>query len=215
MFSRHIHKCKSNTSVAQKYTNSSSRFSTKHSWEVDTNVTKDVILYSHNNERFHRYLNLFALTQLGFWLYLAEFSLSTLRDVPVKKGDTETSLPWYRSINLGENKYRRGITTMCVAVGLLILTGSWMFSLKSIKHIVLRKGGRDVTFITYAPFNKSRYLDAPLKNVSATQSRSRALVQLPIKVKGYMGYFVIDKKGEFKNAPLFDATVGLRRMLTK
>lgn len=122
MFNRHIHQCKSYNSVVQKYTNSSSRFSTKHSWEVDTNVTKDVILYSHNNEKFHRYLNLFALTQLGFWLYLAEFSMSTLRDVPVKKGESETSLPWYRSINLGENKYRRGITTMCVAVGELFCT---------------------------------------------------------------------------------------------
>lgn len=122
MFSRHIHKFKYNNSVAQKYTNSSTKFSTKHSWELDTNVTKDVILYSHNNDRFHRYLNLFALTQLGFWLYLAEFSMSTLRDVPVKKEDSETSLPWYRSINLGENKYRRGITTMCVAVGELLCT---------------------------------------------------------------------------------------------
>lgn len=58
------------------------------------------------------------------------------------------------------------------ATGLLILTGSWMFSLKSIKHIVLRKGGRDVTFITYAPFNKSRYLDAPLKNVMLLKMRN-------------------------------------------
>lgn len=47
-----------------------------------------------------------------------------------------------------------------------------MFSLKSIQHIVLRKGGKDVTFITYAPFNKSRYLDAPLKNVKWLIMRS-------------------------------------------
>lgn len=41
-----------------------------------------------------------------------------------------------------------------------------MYSLKAVKNVVLRKGGRDVTFITHAPFNKFRYLDAPLKNVS-------------------------------------------------
>nr|CAG4647575.1 EOG090X0JX7 [Megafenestra aurita] len=192
-----------------------SQFSTKNSWELDTNVTKDVVLYSHHNPKFHRYLNLFAITQVVFWFYLAEFSMSTLRDVPVQKAEADKNLPWYRSINLGDNKYRRGITTMCIAVGVLILGGSWMFSLKSIKNIVLRKGGRDVTFITFAPFSKVRYVDAPLKNVSATQSRSRAPVQLPVKVKGYMGYFMIDMKGEFKNSPLFDATVGLRRMLSK
>lgn len=106
-----------NTNAVTRWFNNSSRFSTKHSWEVDTNVTKDVVLYSHHNKQFHKYLNLFALTQLGFWLYLAEFSLSTLKDVPVQKPETETDLPWYRSINLGENKYRRGITTLCIAVG--------------------------------------------------------------------------------------------------
>jgi len=41
-----------------------------------------------------------------------------------------------------------------------------MYSLKAVKNVVLRKGGRDVTFITHAPFNKIRYLNAPLKNVS-------------------------------------------------
>lgn len=41
-----------------------------------------------------------------------------------------------------------------------------MYALKSVKHIVLRKGGQQVTFITHAPFNKIRYIDAPLKNVS-------------------------------------------------
>ena len=95
-----------------------SRFSTKQAWEIDTNVQKDVILYTHNNERFHKYMNIFAITQLGFWLYLAEFSMSTLRDVPVAKKESDSDLPWYRSINLGENKYRRGITTLCIAVGM-------------------------------------------------------------------------------------------------
>lgn len=51
--------------------------------------------------------------------------------------------------------------------------------------------------------------------MSATQSRSRTTTQLPIKVKGRMGYFMVDPKGEFKNGPLFDATVGLKRILSK
>jgi hypothetical protein len=167
-----------------------SRFSTKQVWEIDTNVTRDVVLYAHHNPQFHKLLNIFALTQVGFWLYLAEFSVSTLKDVPVSKQDesSNSNLPWYRSINLGENKYRRGITTMCVALGrlvkfiisikhlyhmifheyftgILILGGSWMFSLKSVKNIVLRKGGNHVSIITYAPFNKVRYVETPLKNV--------------------------------------------------
>jgi hypothetical protein len=111
-------RCKDNSAL--KNLINTSRFSTKHAWEIDTNVTKDVVLYAHHNPKFHKLLNIFALTQLGFWLYLAEFSLSTLKDVPVSKQKSESSnsnLPWFRSINLGENKYRRGITTVCVALG--------------------------------------------------------------------------------------------------
>lgn len=105
------------TSVVKKL-NNNSRFYTKQAWEVDTNVAKDVVLYAHHNPQFHKYMNLFAITQLGFWLYLAEFSMSTLRDIPVAKKESDADLPWYRNINLGENKYRRGITTLCVAVGM-------------------------------------------------------------------------------------------------
>ncbi|XP_046464074.1 transmembrane protein 223-like [Daphnia pulex] len=155
-------RCEAKSAV--KNLTNTSKFSTKHAWEIDTNVGRDVVLYAHHNPRFHRLLNLFALTQLGFWFYLAEFSVSTLRNVPVPKEESSNSnLPWYRSINLGENKYRRGITAMCVALGVLILGGSWMFSLKSVKNIILRKGGNNVTIITYAPFNKMRYVEAPLK----------------------------------------------------
>lgn len=92
-------------------------FPGKNAWEVDTNVAKDVVLYSYENSKFHTYLNLFAITQLGFWLYLAEFSMSTLRDVPVNKKELDPNAHWYQKINLGENKFRRGITTMCVGVG--------------------------------------------------------------------------------------------------
>jgi len=48
----------------------------------------------------------------------------------------------------------------------LTLCGSWIYSLRIVKNIVLRKGGKDLTFVTYAPFNKVRYLDAPIKNVN-------------------------------------------------
>ena len=49
--------------------------------------------------------------------------------------------------------------------------------------------------------------------MSAVQLRSKASNQLPIKVKGYKIYFLIDLKGELKNPPLFDASVGLKRIL--
>lgn len=99
-------------------------FAAQAPWEVNTNVAKDVVLYSYENSRFHKYLNIFAITQFGFWVYLAEFSMNTLKDAPVKVEETAIAgekLPWYRKINMGENKFRRGITTMCIAVGQYII----------------------------------------------------------------------------------------------
>ena len=126
-------RCKDNSAL--KNLVNKSRFSTKQVWEIDTNVTRDVVLYTHHNPQFHKLLNIFALTQVGFWLYLAEFSVSTLKDVPVPKQDesSNSNLPWYRSINLGENKYRRGITTMCVALGRLV---KFIISIKHLYHMI-------------------------------------------------------------------------------
>ena len=100
----------------------------KNSWEIDTRVVKDVVLYSYENTRFHKLLNIFALSQFVFWIYLAEFSASTLRDAPVEKkdnSDVSDDVPWYRNINLGANKFRNGITFMCLSVGMRIPEISW------------------------------------------------------------------------------------------
>jgi TMEM70/TMEM186/TMEM223 protein family len=85
-------------------------------WEVDTKVAKDVVLFNYADGKFHKMLNLFAVTQFVFWLYLAQFSFTTLRDVPVKRTEIE-DVPWYRNINLGDNKYRNGLSLMCICVG--------------------------------------------------------------------------------------------------
>ena len=49
--------------------------------------------------------------------------------------------------------------------------------------------------------------------VSAAQLRSSTSHNLPIKVKGYVGHFLVDMRGEIKNSPLLDATLGLKRNL--
>ena len=95
-------------------------------WEVDTKVAKDVVLFNYADGKFHKMLNLFAVTQFAFWLYLAQFSFTTLRDVPVKRTENE-DVPWYRNINLGDNKYRNGLSLMCICVGqfLILVLFKW------------------------------------------------------------------------------------------
>lgn len=47
--------------------------------------------------------------------------------------------------------------------------------------------------------------------VSAKQSRMTATVHLPLKVKGKYFHYILDMRGQFPNAKLFDYSAGLRR----
>jgi len=88
-------------------------------FEVNTKVVKDVILYRYENPKFFRIVNIFALCQFGFWTYLSHFAFTTLKDAPVPK-DAD-NLPWWRRINLGENKYRNTLTVLSFLIGKLYL----------------------------------------------------------------------------------------------
>lgn len=83
--------------------------------DVNTNVVKDVILFKHDNPKKYKMLNVFALCQFFFWSYLSHISFTTLRDAPVEKASPDAS--WWRRINLGDNKYRYGITFMAFMMG--------------------------------------------------------------------------------------------------
>ena len=86
-------------------------------FEVDSKVSKDTLLFTYRNDRFHRILGWFGIAQFAFWGYLAQFSYSTLRDAPREEGEDTEDLPWWRRINLGENKYRYGLTFMSLSLG--------------------------------------------------------------------------------------------------
>lgn len=177
--------------------------------EVNTKVAKDVILYRYDNPKFFRIVNIFALCQFGFWTYLSHFAFTSMRDAPVPKDRDD--LPWWRKINLGENKYRNGLTVLSFLIGYGILAAAWLFTLKSVRYLILRKGGDKLTFVTYTPFGKNRMMTVDVNKVSSQESRQNARVQLPIKVKNFHLFFMLDMKGEFKNPKLFDHTAGLKR----
>lgn len=84
-------------------------------YDINTNITKDVVLYKYENPKFFKILNIFGICQFIFWSYLSHFAFTTLRDAPVEKQEDE--LRWFERINLGENKYRNGITIMSFIIG--------------------------------------------------------------------------------------------------
>ncbi|KAF9414815.1 hypothetical protein HW555_007395 [Spodoptera exigua] len=190
-----------------------SSITTKTIHDVNTNVIKDVILFKYENPKFFMYMNIFAVVQYMFWTYLGLFSFSTLRDAPVDKSAITDDTPWFRRINLGENKYRNTLGTVSVVVGVGSLFMIWMYTLRSVRYLILNKGGKQLTFVTYTPFGKNRMMTVPLENVCCKESRNVAKVQLPLKIKNRWMHYMLDMRGEFKNPLLFDSTAGLLRKL--
>lgn len=98
---------------------SHSTITTKTIHDVNTNVIKDVILFKYENPKFYTYMNIFAVVQYLFWSYLGIFAFSSLKDAPVDKSKIDETTPWFRKINLGENKYRNTLGILAVVIGTL------------------------------------------------------------------------------------------------
>ncbi|XP_050666409.1 transmembrane protein 223 [Leptidea sinapis] len=178
--------------------------------DVNTNVAKDVILFKYENPKFFRYMNIFAIIQYMFWTYLGVFAFKNLRDAPVER-DTTNDAPWYRRINLGENKYKNTLSAVAVIIGCGSLAMIWMYTLRSVRFLILNKGGKHLTFVTYTPLGENRIMKVPLECVCCKEDRMFAKVQLPLKVKNRVMHYMLDMRGEFKNPLLFDSTAGLAR----
>ncbi|XP_041987011.1 transmembrane protein 223 [Aricia agestis] len=185
---------------------------TKTVHDVNTNVAKDVILFKYENPKFYKYMNIFAVIQYVFWTYLGFFAFKSLKDAPVDRSAIDENTPWFKKINLGENKYKNTLSTIAIVIGTGSLAMIWMYTLKSVRYLILNKGGRHVTFVTYSPFGQNRIMKVPVENICCKEHRRTARVQLPLKVKNTFMHYMLDMRGEFKNVLLFDSTAGLKRV---
>lgn len=199
------------------------------SLDAETRVTKDVLLFKYENSRFFHILNTFAVSQFIFWSYLSHLSFTTLRDVNKEEAEKQllqqmnigdgkqepSGLVWWRRINLGENKYRYGITVLCFSVGYLIVAGATLFTTRTVKYLTLLKGGKRVQLVCYTPWWKPRTITVPLDHLTCNVSRTHVNSSLPIKIKDHWMYFLLDKSGTFTNTRLFDYTAGVKRSWAK
>lgn len=102
----------------------SSQFGKKLPFESDV-VTKDTLIYSFPNDSYYKLLTYFGIGQFAFWMYLSVFAFTNLRDAPVKEQEelmtgsaSSENLSWWRKINLGESKFKNGISLLCFSVGM-------------------------------------------------------------------------------------------------
>lgn len=81
-------------------------------------LTKDVIVFKYNNPTYFKLMNIFGFVQFFFWVICAEFTLSNLKNVPVNEGAPNfKDFPLYLKVNLGENKYKYGLSLVCFLTG--------------------------------------------------------------------------------------------------
>ncbi|KAK7504196.1 hypothetical protein BaRGS_00004500 [Batillaria attramentaria] len=179
-------------------------------FEVNTAVEKDVLVYSHANDRFYKLLTYFGCAQFAFWAYLGLFSFQTLRDEPEEQLDT-TEQSWWRKVASKESKYKNGISVLCFCFGYLVLCISIMYPARAVKQLWLLKGGSTVQLDTFSALGRYKTVIVPMDSVSCLQARVDASAQIPMKVKGKWFFFLLDKRGRFHSTDLFDYAVGLTR----
>lgn len=175
-------------------------------------VWKDVTLYYYNRQKFFRLVGLACASQFIFWGWMAYFLISLKRD----KGQ-EKILDVSSSSNLGASwKIVRFVmdspvmlASFAVGVGLVFTTSGFIYSLRSVNRLVLQ--GNNLRVVTHTPLGGTRSVTVPISDVSCTGSRIGAKPQVPLKLKGYRFFFLLDKEGEFMQPTLFDKTVGIKR----
>ncbi|XP_043462470.1 uncharacterized protein LOC122498683 [Leptopilina heterotoma] len=110
------------------------------------------------------------------------------------------------------------ISLLTIAIGCIF--GPMIFVLivffagRTIRRIILHKGGKEVTFVTYHLNPRRQVFTESLENMSCKASRKYRNT-LPLNIKGKRFYYFIDTDGEILNENLFDFTVGVKRELDK
>nr|XP_026263420.1 transmembrane protein 223 [Urocitellus parryii] len=171
---------------------------------------QDVLLFEHERGRFFTILGLFCAGQGIFWASLAFTAWSA---PPVQAQPLDAEAPDRGRLDLRAVLWRYGLAVSCGAIGTLVLGAGLLFSLRSVRSVMLRAGGQQVTLTTHAPFGLGAPFTVPLNQVSCMAHRGEVPAMLPLKIKGHRFYFLLDKAGHFPNVQLFDNTVGAYRSL--
>ncbi|XP_028633261.1 transmembrane protein 223 [Grammomys surdaster] len=174
---------------------------------LQNRVPRDVLLFEHERGRFFAILGLFCAGQGIFWTSLAIAALSR----PPIQAPAEAPKRGY--LDLHSALWRYGLAVGCGTMGALVLGAGLLYSLRSVRSVMLLAGGQQVTLTTYAPFGLGTRFTVPLNQISCMAHRGEVPAMLPLKVKGRRFYFLLDKAGHFPNTQLFDNTVGAYRSL--
>ncbi|KAJ8669718.1 hypothetical protein QAD02_000977 [Eretmocerus hayati] len=171
---------------------------------INTNVLNNVILYRFEKTLRFKLAAVFAvMTLLGCWFMVDNVYMLMCRGLFDHERDLMQRI----------REHTWPITAMVIGGlgGPLICITIWYLTMRSVKYVILRKGGKAVTIVTYHPVRSERTITVPVEKVSCELSRIGRGQYSAIKIKGYGFKFILEKEGHFVNPELFDSTVGVKR----
>lgn len=177
-------------------------------------AAKDTLLFRYEDPgKMMRYTAL-GLSMFPMWTYLAYFCYKLDKTlIPLKRRMS----PEVREGWVVRNIERARIT---VAFGFFLfgcgLSGYWLSrSMNTVRRLVLRKGGKHVTIMTYGILGKTtRQVTVPVSHCSGVRQNYQNSQRFFMNVRNRkLRYQFNVEDGIFSNKPLFDRTVGLSRRL--
>ncbi|XP_076384797.1 transmembrane protein 223 [Megalopta genalis] len=203
---------KYHTSLKNSSEVTGSRQERKSKKEIDTlnpntNIQNNVLLYKRESYafyflRFFGFGSLMLSARLVYELYNEKFK---------DTWETSTSIKEYIRIN--------GFNILFVIYGALagplILWTVYIVCSRYVKYIILHKGGKEVSIITYHLFKEEAALKIPTREVQTVTARNETEAYISMKVKGRRLLYLIDTNGTFLNETLFDNTIGIVKSWNK
>ncbi|XP_011691018.1 PREDICTED: transmembrane protein 223 [Wasmannia auropunctata] len=169
--------------------------------DVNTNVQNNVILYKFERNAYFRNVQIFAVAQLFGWFLLAYYTYKpSFWDI------------FYTDIKFKDYLWRDAIWLSTCLFSLIV--GPFMFLFiyatcaRSIKYIILNKGGKTLSITTYHILKKKSNINVPLGMAKCAANRMDVGAVLPIKIENKSFFYLIDRKGAFVNPKLFDYAMG-------
>jgi len=169
--------------------------------DVSTNVQNNVILYKYERSSYFRNIRIFGIGQLFGWLILAVYTYKpSFWDI----FSTDIKFKEY----LFNHMIRLPLFLFSFVAGPLMFLFVYATCARSVKYIILNKGGKTLSITTYQMQKKKSSINIPIGMAKCTSHRTEEGLHVSLKVKNKSLYYLVDKSGTFVNPKLFDHVMG-------
>ncbi|XP_057336870.1 transmembrane protein 223 [Microplitis mediator] len=167
--------------------------------EVNTNVANNVLLYKYEAPRY--FIGLTILSVFQFILFTA-ITIALIDWMP--RFETNESIFSYCKRNF--------LIVFTFSLPFVAGLGSsiiiWVLTVRSIKYIILHKGGNKVTLFTYHPWKKDVQITVPVNEVFVKKHREELVRYMTLALKDKSFYYLLNNEGIFVNPELYDYSIG-------